>query len=307
MSKVSVIIATYNSAAYLKEAIDSVLAQEYKNFEIIVVDDGSTDRTKQLVEGLQAHNSQRIQYVYQQNQGPAPARNSGIKHADGRYIAFLDADDIWLPDKLSKQMPCFAQRPQTGFVYCDNIFVDENNRPIENYIRKIKLLEGSILLELFNDFFIITSGIVLKRECIDAIGLFDEKLLVGEDYEFFLRLAKNYQAGVVRERLFRRRVHAQSLSRQDYALDACNDINTLIVFLKNNPAFYQQHRAQVSSRIADYYFDFAYRLLDEGKNFLAFQNLISALRYKRSLRIFKNFLMCCLPYQYRKKIKGNNV
>ena len=307
MSKVSVIIATYNSAAYLKEAIDSVLAQEYKNFEIIIVDDGSTYNTKQLVEDLQSHNSQSIKYIYQQNRGPAPARNNGIKHADGQYIAFLDADDIWLPDKLAKQMPCFTQKPQTGFVYCDNLFVNENNRLIENYIRKIELLEGSILLELFNDFFIITSGIVLKRECFDAIGLFDEKLLVGEDYEFFLRLAKNYQAGVIKERLFRRRVHAQSLSRKDYALDARNDINTLIVFLRNNPAFYQQHRAQGSSRIANYYFDFAYRLLEDGKNFLAFQNLISSLRYQRSLRIFKNLLMCCLPYQCRKKIKKNNA
>lgn len=307
MKSVSVIIATYNSAAYLKEAVDSVLNQTYQDLEVVIVDDGSTDKTRSLVEGLQSQHPRRIQYIYQENQGPAPARNAGMRSAQGQYIAFLDADDIWLPDKLTRQMECFARDQAVGFVYCDNIFVDENNTVIENYVRKVRLVEGDILWDLFQDFFIITSGVVFKKECIERIGFFDEKLLVGEDYEYFLRLAAQYKAGVVKERLFRRRVHAKSLSRQDYILDARNDIQTLEFFLRSNPAFRQEHGRKAKARIAGYCFDLAYRLLENGKNFAAFKVLLSALRYERSLRIVKNILMCCVPHHLRRTLKKNHA
>lgn len=303
MKNVSVIIAAYNNAVYLKEAVESVLNQTYRDLEVIVVDDGSTDNTRGLIEGLQAGHPDIIRYIYQENQGPAPARNTGIRAAQGKFIAFLDADDIWLTEKLARQMECFARDSNIGFVYCDNIFVDENNAAMENYVRKVRLVEGDILLELFSDFFMITSGVILKRECIEKIGLFDEKLLVGEDYEYFLRLASRYKAGVVKEKLFRRRVHAKSLSRQDYILDARNDINTLEFFLRNNPEFRMKYGKLAQARIAGYYFDFAYRLLEDGKNFSAFRNLTAALRYQRSPRILKSLIMCFVPYSLRKVIK----
>ncbi|MBN1870656.1 MAG: glycosyltransferase family 2 protein, partial [Candidatus Omnitrophica bacterium] len=295
MNNISVIIAAYNNASYLKEAINSVLNQTYKDFEVIVVDDGSTDNTRALVESMQSVHPGMIQYIYQQNQGPAPARNAGIRAAQGKYIAFLDADDIWLPDKLARQMECFQRDPETGFVYCDNIFVDENNSAIDNYVRKIRLVEGDILLELFKDFFIITSGVILKKECVEKIGLFNEKLLVGEDYEYFLRLAGRYKAGVVKEKLFRRRVHANSLSRQDYLLDAKNELLILSLYSRDNLSYYSQHKKSIKNRLAEINFSLAYRLLENGRNILAFYYLFVSLTYKISLGTVKNLFLCFAP------------
>ena len=109
---VSVIIPTYNSSQYIKEAIDSVLAQTYKNFEIIVIDDGSTDNTKEVL----APYLSVIKYIYKNNGGPASARNRGIKEANGEFVAFLDADDVWKPDRLARGVDILDQRPEVGLI-----------------------------------------------------------------------------------------------------------------------------------------------------------------------------------------------
>ena len=113
MIKVSVIIPTYNSGRYIKEAIDSVLAQTYTNYEIIVVDDGSTDNTSQIVQAY----GDRVHYFYQENQGVAVSRNRGLRESQGEYIAFLDHDDVFFPDKLSEQICCLEQHPEAGIVH----------------------------------------------------------------------------------------------------------------------------------------------------------------------------------------------
>ena len=306
MSKVSVIIPTYNSSKYLRHAIASVLAQTYQHIEeVIVVDDGSTDGTGEMVKSIWPKVQPKVRYIYQPNQGPAPARNNGLRAAQGDYVAFLDADDIWEPLKLQIQIQRLKSSPEAGFVYCDNFFVDDNGGEIPNYVRKVKLVEGDVLLELFMDFFLITSGVVIKRACAEKIGYFDEKLLVGEDYEYFLRLAQAFPAAVVREKLYKRRVHARSLSRQDYSLDARNDIQTLLRFVKLNPDFAQHHQAQIRRRLGDYYYDFAYRLLNEGRNGLALVNTLRGLRYQLSQRNIKNLVFCLVPYGVRRSLKSH--
>ena len=303
MKNISAIIATYNNASYLKEAVDSVLNQTYQDVEIIVVDDGSTDNTRDLIESMRSIHSRVIQYIYQKNQGPASARNTGMRAAQGKYISFLDADDTWLPDKLQKQVDVLEARPHVGFVYSDNFFIDEQGSVIEGYIRKIKLVNGNILLDLYLNFFLITSGIMMRKECIDSIGFFNEDLLVGEDYEYFLRLAKVYEAEVIVEKLWKRMIRKNSLSRQDYQLDARNDLKILKEFLGNNPVFLEEHKDQIFVRLADYHFSFGYQLLENGHNLLAFLHFLKSIKYKFSLKALKNIFFCVIPHGLRRTLK----
>ena len=303
MVKVSVIIPTYNCAVRLRGAIDSVLNQSYQDFEIVVVDDGSTDNTKETVKSISRQYPNKINYVYQENAGPAAARNRGLQIANGEYIAFLDADDIWLPLKIERQVALLERLPETGFVYCNCHFVDSEGREIPDYVRKVTLHRGDVLLDLFLDFFIITSGLIFRNGCLKTVGLFDEALHVGEDYDFILRLAKHYKAEVVEEKLWNRVVRPDSLSRQDFALDARTDLTILARFLRQNPEFYRSHKGLVDNRLSTYYFSFGYSLLEQGHNGGAFNNFLNAFRYHPSVKAAKNMLLCVVPLFLRKALK----
>lgn len=134
MPEASVMIPAYNSAALIGDVIRSVLMQTYPNFEIIVVDDGSTDGSRDVVA---AFNDQRIRYHYQENHGVAVARNTGIAHSRGQHIAFLGADDLFLPHKLMQQVPVLESQPEVGLVAGGYLFIDEASRPLAAHRRTI--------------------------------------------------------------------------------------------------------------------------------------------------------------------------
>jgi glycosyltransferase involved in cell wall biosynthesis len=294
MFKVSVIIPTYNGGKFLPEAIDSALKQSVNSIEIIVVDDGSIDGTPQLLKDY----DRQIKYIYQENKGVSAARNRGLTEASGEYIAFLDADDVWLPKKLEKQIALLDDNRNAGFVYCDNVFVDAERRPIADYNRKVELKDGRIDINLFCNFFMITSGVVMRRGCLETIGIFDETLSVGEDYDFFLRLAYHFDALVVREKLFERRVIAESTSRQNFTKNAENDFKTLKTFLQRYPDFYRLHKNQALKRLADFQLNYAYICRENGKKFLSFVAVLHSLRYCFSFRAIKQLfssLLLCSP------------
>jgi len=300
MPKVSVIIPTFNSAGTIAEAVDSALSQSHLDIEIIVVDDGSSDNTRIVLEQYRS----KIKYLFQKNHGVAAARNCGMRLATGDYIAFLDADDVWLPTKIERQTAVLESDPGTGFVYCDNYFVDIRGEIIADYVRKVEFFRGDMLIDLFCSHFLMTPAVMLRKECLEQIGYFDENLRVGEDYDFFLRLAQKYQGEVVKEKLWKRVVRKDSLSRQNYILDAQTDLRTLNKFLNNNPGFYCAHKHRVNSRLSEYYFSFAYRLLEQGHNSMAALNLLESLRYKFSLRALKNLMSCIIPVGLRRLLKG---
>ena len=127
---ISVIIPAYNHAKYLSEAIQSVLNQTYQNFEILIVDDGSTDNTRQVV---QNYTDQRIKYIYQENRGLAASRNAGLRVTQGEYVAFLDADDIFLPHKLEVQLDWFEAHPSCGMVFSGFYFMNDRGEPIKPF------------------------------------------------------------------------------------------------------------------------------------------------------------------------------
>ena len=196
---VSVVTATYNCARFLARAVDSVLAQTLREVELIVVDDGSTDATPAIMRRYR--DDPRVCHSRQENRGPAAARNSGIRRARAPLVAFLDADDVWLPEKLERQVPRFAADPNVAVVYARRLRIDEEGCPLS--AEQPSLCRGDVLRPLFLKNFICLSSAVVRREALDWSGLFDERILRPscEDYDLWLRLARDYRFDYVDEPL----------------------------------------------------------------------------------------------------------
>ncbi|MBS3757577.1 MAG: glycosyltransferase family 2 protein [Desulfobacterales bacterium] len=199
MPHISIIIPTYNRSFIVGKAIESVLQQTYDDYEIIVIDDGSTDHT---YENLAPYRD-RIRYEYKENGGIASARNRGLELARGEYIALLDSDDLWQPEKLQKQMACFAAHPEYGMVAtrCITHTVDSHFNTIEMSKLRRSGKSGWIYKDLFFRNFIRTSSVVIKSECFRKVGRFDESLPRCEEIDMWLRLSKTYPVGFINEGL----------------------------------------------------------------------------------------------------------
>jgi glycosyltransferase involved in cell wall biosynthesis len=211
MPKISVIIPAYNAARYICETVDSVLSQTYKNFEVIIIDDGSTDNTQKLLNQYR----DKIKYIYQNNKGVAGARNKGIQQAHGKYLAFLDNDDVWLPDKLTKQITISEQNPQVGFIFTDGEFFDEkglvslsfcssrgkqnNGTSLKDKIANTSFNDGSFFQgDFYKDLLMgdlpggLASTMFVSKMVLNKVGYFDETLDAGEDYDLAVRIAMEY-------------------------------------------------------------------------------------------------------------------
>jgi len=208
---VSAIITTYNRRNYLKEAVLSVLNQDYRDMEVIVVDDGSTDGSHEEVDGLP------LQYVWKENGGISSARNKGIKVSRGEYIAFLDVDDLWKKDKLSEQMR--RMKEESALIsYTDEIWI-RNGKRLNQKLRHRKY-SGRIFEQCLPLCIISPSSAVIKREVFDTVGLFDESLPVCEDYDMWLRICARYPVLLIELPLIiKRGGHADQLSRAFEAMD----------------------------------------------------------------------------------------
>lgn len=204
---IDVIIPTYNGLPWLIETINSVLSQTHKNLKLLVVDDGSTDGTKSYVRSIK---DPRVIYIHKKNNGQSSARNLGIKNASSPFIAFLDADDIWYPDKLSKQMQVMKDHPEAGLVYGHHYFTDEN-RVIQ---RNLRIWEKGDLADTLCGGNIIAgsaSMVLIRREVLDKAGAyFREDLVNGEDWELWLRIALITKIDFVPEIIAEIRQHSQS-------------------------------------------------------------------------------------------------
>ena len=190
---VSVIIPTYNRAHSIVSAIQSVLNQTYQGFEIIVVDDGSTDNTKEIMREIQTQDK-RIRYIgYEKNKGAPTARNTGIKASRCDYIAFQDSDDEWSPEKLEKQMKAFeSASPKVGVVYTGFYRLGKRKTYMPSIRRKKTQREGDIFSSLLEGNLVGTPTILIKRECFERAGLFDENLTALQDWELVIRISKYY-------------------------------------------------------------------------------------------------------------------
>lgn len=204
---VSVVIPAYNAAAWIAETLDSVLAQQCADLEVIVVDDGSTDETAAVVACYP-----QVRYLCKPNGGQASARNAGIRAACGEYIAFVDADDLWLPEKLRLQLALLRQSGR-HWVYCDGYgFDDRTGRVRFRFDKRSRLYEGDVLERIFVSNFIESPTPVVRRTVFDEVGYFDESALLRkrEDWDMWIRIAARYPVALVRLPLVRYRVHTTS-------------------------------------------------------------------------------------------------
>ena len=199
-SSVSIILPTYNRAHLLPRAILSVLDQTYQNFELVIIDDASTDETSQVVKDF---DDPRIQYIrHERNQGASAARNTGIKASRGEYIAFQDSDDEWLPEKLERQMNAITHAPpEIGVVYSSFWQIRDNNKSVyPPRIRKlasllpskVRRLEGDIHDALLRGNLVTTQAALVRKTCFEKAGMFDERLPRFQDWELWLRVSKHY-------------------------------------------------------------------------------------------------------------------
>ncbi len=186
---VSVVIPTYNYAAFLPGAVEGVRAQEWDDLEIVVVDDGSTDETPEVLEAL-ARENRNFRWFRQENAGAAAARNRGIEEARGEFVAFLDADDLWLPGKLTAQFAALAERPAAAFSYTD-VTLRHPNGTDEDLACGVP--EQPLLLQLLGGNLFATPTVLARRECFREVGLFDASLRTGEDWDMWLRLAAHFE------------------------------------------------------------------------------------------------------------------
>lgn len=188
---VSVVIATYNMGQYLADAIRSVLEQSRPNLELLVIDDGSTDNTREVVDSFEGDT--RLRYHWQPNLGQARAKNVGIGLACGRFIAFCDADDLWTTDKLERQLPAFDDCGRVAVVYSRNRKVDADGLPLASPYNSTHLPSGQVTQQLFIENFISFGTAVIRRSCLEDVGVFDEAQRMGIDWDLWLRLSTKYE------------------------------------------------------------------------------------------------------------------
>lgn len=228
MKKISVIIPTHNREPFLKECIESVFDQTYNDFELIVVDDGSTDETEKLLESY----SQRLLFIKQKQKGPSSARNLGIKKSKGDWITFLDSDDLWLPKKLEFQMNYFEEHKDAKISYTEEIWYRNGVRV--NPHKKHEKHSGWIYQKMLPLCLVSPSSVMIHRSVLNKIGNFDETLLACEDYDLWLRIANLYPIYLIETPLIiKRNGHKEQQSQKFWGMDRFR-IYSLIKLLKNN-------------------------------------------------------------------------
>jgi len=212
--KVSVIIPAYNCGPLVRQAAESVRRQTYQDFEVIIVDDGSTDDTWRIVEGIAA-DWPKVRPIRAEHKGLAAARNRAIAEMAGQWIALLDADDLWLPDKLRRCMDYLADHGDLRIVYSPMETVRMDGRPLEGHSKPCHA--GRLTEKLFHSIFVHDPAAVFHKCVIEACGGFDESLPVCVGHEFWLRVSRKFEFGLIDEPLAVRRWHDKSLTRRDRA------------------------------------------------------------------------------------------
>ena len=302
MPKISVIIPTYNRSRLIRRCIDSVLHQTFQDFEIIVVDDGSTDNTKEI---LSAYGNS-IRYFFQHNWGPSRARNAGIDQARGDYITFLDSDDFFQKTNLGKKILSLEDKPSMGWTYSDCQYIDENgeyiNRGSQRHKYANRKVSGKIFEELlYKRNFIATDTVMIKKSVLEDVGRFDEKICSLEDYDLWLRVSAKYPVHLINEVLVYVTERPNSLSN-DFSKWVHG--NALIIDKIKNilPNDFIIDNKKLNKMYADKYLFFAQGFIQKGQlkdalnayrqslKHFPFQKRIYWLSFLAIIQIFREYL-----------------
>ena len=233
MSHVSVIIPVYKGAAFIAQSIDSVLAQSYPDIELIIVNDGSPDNSDAVIQPYLA--DPRVKYIEQQNAGVAAARNAGIRVASGEYIAVLDQDDLWLPDKLARQVEYLDEHPEIALVHSNIHFIDEAGERIPDpEWAWVAPTCGQALPELVQRNSICTGTVLLRKRALEQTGLFRQELAPADDWDLWLRIAARHPIGFVDAVTACYRVHQGNESRNLLKMQEA-EIRVVETFIHEHP------------------------------------------------------------------------
>jgi len=268
--EVSITMPVLNGERYIGEAIDRILAQTYPNYQLVVVDDGSSDGTAAIVKSY----ADKLELVYVRHEKPlgiAPSMNDGVRHSTGDLIAFLDHDDAWLPNFLETQVSYLEQHPDTGMVHSDFQTTDTDGNILESSValcRGRKRPTGNIFRELFLDSFIVGNSVLIRRECFTRLGLFDESLKWG-DYHMWLRIARHYKVAYVDQVLTSYRQHF-SQSTRSVAVSRPDEESVAMKAIDKLLAQYPELREELGGKLinhrrASLYFDLAYAWYVKGE------------------------------------------
>lgn len=238
---VSVIMSVYNGARYLREAIDSVLNQTFKDFEFIIVEDGSTDKTAEI---LTSYNDPRIKVITQPHSGMAPAKNKAIRASSGKYIAIMDADDISFPERFEKQVKFLETYKNIGLVGSAYLEISEDGRPLKVVTVLLPNEEIQKNLLICNAFG--HGTMMFRKDCLDRIEFYREELKHVEDYDLALRFAEQYEVANIGEPLYKYRLTLRSISTIGGA--AQNKFAELVRELGRERRQYGKDRLQTSSK-----------------------------------------------------------
>ncbi len=257
---VSVIITCYNYGKYLAGCLESVLCQTYRDFEIVIVNDGSTDNTDKVMQKYLPE--PKIRYIKQKNSGQANAKNTGIRNAKGDFLAFLDADDLWDSTKLEKQIPYFAD-PSVGVVYSVAGYIDEDGHSQNFTLGKyLAPRSGNVTSYLYFDNFVPFSSAMVRKECLEKFGSFDESIKMGIDWDLWLRLSVRYKFAYVDEALLLYRVgHSGQMSKNLEERQRCSD-RIMIKFVQGHPNMLPESTIQKAMAYTNRNRGYYYRHID---------------------------------------------
>lgn len=290
----------FNNSAHLREAINSVLDQDYPNIEVIVVDDGSTDNSSEI---LQEYGGQ-IVTISQENSGPAAARNTGMKAARGAYVAFNDSDDIWLPGKLTAQISQLESSPEIGLCYTGWIVWDQarpldlvlHDHPIVSAQEIAPELSGWIYLALLKDSYIHTTTAVIRKNTIEEVGYFNADYRIGEDHDYWLRISQHCQVLKLKRPYSVYRDNPIGITKTFHQKNY-----SLLVLEENLERFGLSCRSgdKISQRQANQYlgernFVYGYQAMLNGSHrALAFRAFVNCIKYRYKLARSLLLMLAC--------------
>ncbi|MGB7414144.1 MAG: glycosyltransferase family A protein, partial [Thermosynechococcaceae cyanobacterium] len=274
MPKVSIIIPAYNVMCYLPSTVDSVLDQTFKDFELIIVNDGSSDNIVPWSSNLK---DLRVKFISQENKGAQIARNVGLENATGDYIALLDADDLWEPTKLEKQVSYLDKHPDIGVVYTWTGLIDEQGSSLGRIVAS--QAHGNVWEKIVvrDDILCSSSVALIRAECFETVGYFDPDLEGFQDWDMGIRLAFKYQFGVIKEILTFYRHRSNSMSRSR-SIEGTRETSMEVIekSFKSAPANYQYLKRKSYSYV---YLSQSWMQIDQGNAKEALKCLHKALLY----------------------------
>lgn len=318
MNKISIIIPTYNCSKYIGGAIESALNQSYPDYEIIVIDDGSTDDT---VEVLNKYISNEcIRYIYQKNQGPGAARNKGIVLSEGEYICFLDSDDELGPDSLKLRQEVLDSYDDIMMVFTEYAIRTLDNDYIKGYLRHHNCLEyfkDSIVqridnvvsfngnfVDLFYSFSpqpIWTGTVMLKKAVIDTVGYFRTDISIAEDTDYWTRIAERYTIGYIDKSTAVYNHHRSNLTQKNeekYHLDRIKSLKSVKVTTHTRKSIIDQN-------ISASQFSLGYYFYNNNHKLLAMNHYLKGMVYNyKNIKCLKGLAVCLLPVYLANKIKS---